>query len=284
MPEITVNGVAIHYTDTGSGDPVVLVHSGGNSGGQWRGVIKALAETPGDGFRLLAVDLYGHGKTGPWPGTTPPDLDEMAAPVLALAAAHGGTHSGAAHLVGHSYGGAVALRAALIAPGRVKTLSLYEPNAFSLLKAAGEDTLFAEASRNAEQDMADLAQGNREAMMERFVDFWNQTPGMWKGLPDHIQEGLVHSAQGIVDGWRSLLADPTTLDDLNALHLPTLVLTGNRTHRTLERIAQIAAAEIPDAKLNIIPGAGHMAPLTHPLPVADALAAHMKSQSGKMGT
>ena len=275
MPTITVNGIAVHYTDTGSGEPVVLVHSGGNSGGQWRGVAEALAETLGERYRLLAVDLYGHGKTGPWPGPAPAGLDALAAPVLALAEAHGGQ----AHLVGHSYGGVVALRAALSAQERCKTLSLVEPNAFSLLKSAGEAGLFAEASRHAEQDMADLARGARETMMERFVDFWNDTPGMFKGLPAHIRERLLQTAEGIVDGWRALLADPTTLAELNAMTLPTLVLGGDRTHKTLERIAQIAAAEIPGASLTIIPGAGHMAPLTHPIPVAEALAAHLEGGS-----
>ncbi len=91
---ITVNGIAVHYTDTGSGEPVVLVHSGGNSSGQWRGVAEALENR----FRLLAMDLPGHGKTGPWPGPEPAGLDDLAAPVLALAEAHGGS----AHLVGHS--------------------------------------------------------------------------------------------------------------------------------------------------------------------------------------
>jgi len=280
MPEITVNGIAVHYTGAGSGEPVVLVHSGGNSSGQWRGVTEVLAETLGDRYRLLALDLYGHGKTGPWAGPAPVGLDALAAPVLALAEAHGGR----AHLVGHSFGGGVALRAALLAPGRCKTLSLLEPNTFSLLKSAGEAALFAEASRNAEQDMADLARGEKETMMERFVDFWNDAPGMWKGLPGHIRVRLLQTAEGIVDGWRALLADPTTLADLNAMTLPTLVLGGDRTHKTLERIARIAAAEIPGATLIIIPGAGHMAPLTHPAQVAQALAAHMEGGSKKAKT
>ncbi|MEE8435521.1 MAG: alpha/beta hydrolase [bacterium] len=273
MSKITVNGISVHYTDTGSGEPVVLVHSGGNSSGQWRGVAEALENR----FRLLAIDLPGHGKTRPWAGPAPAGLDDLATPVLALAEAHGGS----AHLVGHSFGGGVALRAALMAPERCKTLSLFEPNAFSLLQAAGEDALFAEASRHAEQDMADLARGARETMMERFVDFWNDAPGMWGGLPGHIREKLLQTAEGIVDGWRALLADSITLADLNAMTLPTLVLGGDRTHKTLERIAQIAAAEIPGASLIIIPGAGHMAPLTHPIPLAEALAAHMKGGSSK---
>lgn len=230
-------------------------------------------------YRLLAIDLPGHGKTGPWPGPEPPGLDALAALVLALAEAHGGR----AHLVGHSFGGGVALRAALkaasTAPECCKTLSLFEPNAFSLLKAAGEEALFAEATALAEQDMADLARGDRETMMERFVDFWNDAPGMWDGLPGHIRERLLQTAEGIVDGWRALLADTTTLAELKELTQPTLVLGGNRTHATLERIAQIAAAEIPGASLKIIPGAGHMAPLTHPIPVAEALAAHMNGEA-----
>lgn len=117
--QITVSGIAVHYTDTGGGEQVVLVRSGGNTGGQWRGVAEALTEISGNRYRLLALDLPGHGKTGPWPGTGPAGLDHMAEPVVALAEAHGGR----AHLVGHSHGGVVAPRAALMAPRRCKTLS-----------------------------------------------------------------------------------------------------------------------------------------------------------------
>ena len=274
MPELTFNGTRVHYLENGSGEPVILIHSGGNTAGQWRGVSEHL----GEGYRLLAIDLYGHGKSGPWPGPAGITITDCAHPVLALAEISAETCAEAPHLVGHSYGAVVALRAAIMAPGRFRSLTLFEPNAFSLLRDAGEAELFAEARKHAEADMADLARGAPETMLERFVDFWNLNPGMWAGLPAHTRQRLLASAEGIVDGWRALLSDTTQIADLKRLRLPTLVMGGETTHRTLERIREIVAAEIPGATgntANTIPGAGHMAPITHPQPVADAIAAHL---------
>jgi pimeloyl-ACP methyl ester carboxylesterase len=80
-------------------------------------------------FRTLAVDLYGSGQSPPWQGDRPLWLaDEVA--LLAAAFAAAGPKF---HLVGHSYGGAVALKAALSDPGRVASLVLFEPVLFSLL-------------------------------------------------------------------------------------------------------------------------------------------------------
>ena len=64
MPAIETHGATLFYCDQGSGDPVVMVHSSASSHLQWRGLMSDL----GNGYRCLAPDLYGYGRSAYWPG------------------------------------------------------------------------------------------------------------------------------------------------------------------------------------------------------------------------
>ena len=98
MTHLNVQGIKVHYRETGSGTPVVLLHGGGSSGARWRKVCEILA----DRYRMITIDHYGQGGTDPWPGS-PESLshDEEAKLVRALVKYAGEP----VHLVGHSYGG-----------------------------------------------------------------------------------------------------------------------------------------------------------------------------------
>jgi pimeloyl-ACP methyl ester carboxylesterase len=99
-----------YFREAGAGPAVVCVHASASSSAQWRPLMDRLAPR----FRTLAVDLYGSGKSARWPSSQTLSLaDEVSFldPVLAAAGDR-------FHLVGHSYGGAVALKAALAYPDR----------------------------------------------------------------------------------------------------------------------------------------------------------------------
>ena len=120
-------GPAAHFREAGTGLGVVCVHSSASSSGQWRPLMDRLS----DRFRVIAVDLYGYGKSPAWPEGREMYLDDevsLLEPVFRSA-------GDAFHLVGHSYGGAVALKAALKDPRRLQFLVLYEPVLFSVLVA-----------------------------------------------------------------------------------------------------------------------------------------------------
>ena len=115
------------FREAGTGPGVVCIHSNASTSGQWRALMELLAPT----FRVLAPDSYDSGKSPRWPSDRVIRLRDEAAliePVLARAGSP-------LALVGHSYGAAVALIAALKNPGRVRALALYEPTLFALLDA-----------------------------------------------------------------------------------------------------------------------------------------------------
>ena len=116
IPRAMRSAVSIHQA--AAGDPVVCIHASASSAGQWTSLVERLD----DRFRPLAVDLHGAGRSPAWRGDRPLTLaDEVALLEPALAA------TGARfHLVGHSYGGAVALKVALAHPHWVASLTVFD--------------------------------------------------------------------------------------------------------------------------------------------------------------
>lgn len=123
-------GARIAFAETGSGDPVVMIHCSTASGRVW----DDLAEHLGVGFQAIMPDQWGCGKSDPWTGQELFDLGSEAAPILDLIKAAGKP----VHLIGHSYGGAVALRIAGEHPELIRSLTLIEPSCFYLLRGRGE--------------------------------------------------------------------------------------------------------------------------------------------------
>ena len=113
-------GKAAHYIENGDGDPVVMLHAGGSSGRQWRNVIGHLEAD----YRLIAPDLYGFGETEPWNGPGELTHDAQAALVQKLIEM---VCDRPVHVIGHSYGGATAMRLWLAAPELVQSLVFIEP-------------------------------------------------------------------------------------------------------------------------------------------------------------
>ncbi|MDP9255426.1 MAG: alpha/beta fold hydrolase [Actinomycetota bacterium] len=129
MPVVLKAGLQIQYATEGRGRPVVLIHSSVSGNRQWR----VLTEELRDRYRVLAVNLYGYGETTPWPGAEPRSLAAQAGLILALCDELGEP----VQLVGHSFGGSVALTSALVLDGRCDGLVLLEPNPFHLLRQGG---------------------------------------------------------------------------------------------------------------------------------------------------
>src|SRR5829696_9229991 len=111
--------------ETRSGPLVIALHCSGSTGRQWQSLTGALADT----VAVVAPDFIGTPDMGHWCGRSPFSLAAEAAPILALI----DSSRGPIHLVGHSYGGGVALHVATLRSSRIASLALYEPSAFHLL-------------------------------------------------------------------------------------------------------------------------------------------------------
>jgi len=150
--------------DAGSGPGVVCLHASASTSGQWRGLIELLAPA----YQVYAPDLYDAGNGPHWPSQRVIGLRDELALIEPLLAKAGSPLA----LVGHSYGAAVALIAALANPDRVRALVLYEPTLFALLDAALPASAATRDIRSTVADVsAALDAGDGDGAAARFVDY-----------------------------------------------------------------------------------------------------------------
>ncbi len=268
MPTVTVNGISAHVSETGEGEPVVLLHSGAGEARDWRRFIAALPA----GYRCAALDFYGCGGTPPWPGPAKLTIDDQAHLVAALARSIGVP----VHLCGHSYGGGIALRLATTHPELVRTLSLVEPQCYLFLRETG-DPLFEVSDSLWKSFCAALERGEPEHGWRQFIDYYSGD-GFWDRLRPEVRASF--AAVSPIERWAVLFANPMTVDDVRRVQAPTLVLCGENTTAPERRMCEIVAGAAPRATLGMLPAAGHMSPMTHPREVADRIARHISTHPG----
>jgi pimeloyl-ACP methyl ester carboxylesterase len=236
-------------------EAVVLLHSSAASARQWDALVAALSPR----YRVHAVDLHGHGAGPAWHGKAPFTLADDAALVAPLLAA-----AGSAHVVGHSYGGAVALKLATLAPQRVKSVAVYEP---VLLQ-----TLFSEDAWGLPgRDVRAIADVVRECLRigkpleaaRRFVDFWSGR-GAFDRIAPAGQAALGERMPMVLLHFEALVADPPSIDELRRLAMPLLFLTGGKTIATTRRLGELLRQQLLSAAHERLPGLGHLGPITHP--------------------
>lgn len=147
-------------------------------------------------------------------------------------------------LVGHSYGGAVALVAALRRPQRVRAIALYEPTLFALVDAQSPPPNDADGIRRAVADaVAALAVGQPEAAAEHFIDFW-MGAGSWARMPEARRSPIAASIVN-VQGWGDALFNaPVPVAALSALRMPVLLMTGSESPASSLGVARILAAQL----------------------------------------
>ncbi|MFA6262590.1 MAG: alpha/beta hydrolase [Bacteroidia bacterium] len=255
------------YREAGAGEGVICLHSNASASAQWRGLMELLAPR----HHVFAPDGYGAGKSPPWPQDRVLALaDEVALlePVFALA-------GDPFCLVGHSYGAATALIAALRHPGRVRALALYEPTLFCLLdeeapgQAAAQGIRDAVAAAAAALDVQDPHTAARH-----FIDYW-MGAGTWAAMPGPRQ-ALITGSMSNVRGWaQALFGEPTRLAAFRELRVPVLYMTGGRSPASARGVARLLTAALPDVQVVEFPELGHMGPVTDPGPVNDAIAAFL---------
>jgi pimeloyl-ACP methyl ester carboxylesterase len=250
--------------------PVIALHCSGAGASQWRQLGAAL----GSRYQLTAPEHYGCERTGPWIGLHAFTLADEAARTIALI--DGSERK--VHLVGHSYGGGVALHAALARSDRVASLTLYEPSAFHLLKAMGEkaQAAFLEIAGVADTTAEGVVAGDNRNAATAFVDYWSGA-GAWATLRPSVQAALIRWMPKAPLDFHALMQEATPAAAYAKLGMPALILRGQHAPRPTRLIAETLPKLLPAARLMVIDGAGHMGPLTHADAVGAIMAAHIDS-------
>jgi pimeloyl-ACP methyl ester carboxylesterase len=234
--------------ESGTGEPVVLLHAGIADRTMWRQTSERLAAA---GFRAVAPDLPGFGEAPISPGPQAPWED-----VLAMLRELGIDR---AALVGDSFGAAVALRVAVLAPAAVRALVLVSPPPLDR-----DPSPRLAAAWEAEE--AALARGDVEAAVTAVLDAWLQ-PGAPPELRDHVAAMQRRAfARQLAAGEPPEAPDPLHARPgaLDALAVPLLTMAGEFDMPDFLAGARDLAARVHGGSCTTVPGAGHLAPLESP--------------------
>jgi pimeloyl-ACP methyl ester carboxylesterase len=255
MPMLAKGKLEIDHTDDGSGPPIVLIHSSVSANRQWRSLTEALK----DRYRVLALNLFGYGDTTAWPAATLQSLYAQAQLVLALRE----ELDGPVHLVGHSFGGSVALKVAELLGTGVDRMVLLEPNPFHLLQQAGRADAYLEARGLRDHVKCYGALGDWARVAERFADYW-LGDGTWAAMPDKRRTAFAESLPPNFHEWDAVMGEHATIDVWGQSPAKTLVVSDVATRRPIREIVDLFAAACPHWSYRTIAEGGHMAPLTRP--------------------
>jgi pimeloyl-ACP methyl ester carboxylesterase len=247
MPQVNVNGVEIHFRETGEGSPIVFIHGYTGNSRNWALVVPAIREE----FRMISVDLRGHGLSGRPDSEDEYALEVMARDVYELLRALGVSEC---VLVGHSMGGMVSQLLVLEHPEIVRALVLVDT------AAEVPKGLLYDERRKQRQRLVEIA---REQGMEvvfeeqmkltpvhpalaanpRYTDIWRE-------------QFLMTAPQAYTACANAMSSRRSLLGELGAISAPTLIVCGEKDEPFIEPSRDMHEA-IPGSELLIIEGAGH---------------------------
>ena len=269
MPEdLPVQSGAFRVWGAGNARPVLALHCSLAHAGAWSGVAQRLP-----GVALTAFDLPGHGRAADWDGAA--DLQALSM-TMALGFARDIGGGGPVDLLGHSFGATVCLRLALERPALVRSLVLVEPVLFAAAEAAGSTAYAPFAADHAAVEAA--VRGGRPIEAARLFNAPWGAGTTFDELPEAQRRYMAARMNLIVAQGPSLAADTGGLlraAGLEGIGVPVLLVEGARSPPVIGAIMAELARRLPRAKRLVVPGAGHMVPITHPAAVADGIAAHL---------
>ncbi|HEX8627428.1 MAG TPA: alpha/beta fold hydrolase [Catenuloplanes sp.] len=266
MGTATVNGITVGYDEHGTGEPLVLIHGHPFDRSMWT---PQLTEFGRSGWRVIAPDLRGYGESTVVPGRTP--LADFAGDIAALL-----DHLAAPRVVlgGLSMGGQVVLEFYRLFPGRVRALVLADTFAQAETPQGRLDR-----NRAADRLLREGLRGYADEVLSKML-----APANIAALPavaDHVLTMMrAAPAQGAAAALRGRADRPDYTGLLGAISVPTLVVVGRDDEFTPIRDAQFLHERIPDARLAVIDGAGHLPNLERPAEFNQVLKAFLQARPG----
>lgn len=252
--KVSANGLLFTYLEEGSGPPVILVHGSVSDYREWSKQMAPLARN----YRVIAYSRRYH-----WPNSIPgadPDasperqVDDLVAIIKAL-------RIGPAHIIGHSFGGAVAIRLALLHPELVRSLILIEPGISSILGDLPADDPVAKEAQATRAAMREaFASGDAERIVRTYAA--RVAPGVYENAGKEERRMLLSNVPAFQLDYNSRRT-PFTCEDAGRVATPALVVYGGRSPPGLQRIAETTASCMKSAKAVTIPEATHWVPSSH---------------------
>jgi pimeloyl-ACP methyl ester carboxylesterase len=246
---MTINNLLKGAYISGQGTPVVLLHSSLSSARQWQPLVKLLEPH----YLVINIDLLSYGNAEKVADELNYNFDVEINRIKKIIT-HVAQHQ-SFHLVGHSCGGAIALKLAIENPEKILSLSLYEPVAFHLLEQTSDARMLADNFANK------VNIDDRYQAAEIFTDFWNKT-GFFKALPQKVQDIMARDMPKVSLDFKGLISEKYTLTDLSGLTSKVLMMTGEHSPELSQSLANQIKANLPNVEHQHF-STGHMGPVSH---------------------
>lgn len=262
MEVVRAYGLETAYERVGEGPPLVFVHGAVADGRMWEPQLGALA----DEFTAVAWDEPGAGRSS----DVPADFG-LADYANCLAALIEDLALGPAHVAGLSWGGTVVLELYRHHPGLVGTLILV-------------DTYAGWKGSLPEEEVRARVAGVRQMLAAPPEEFDPTLPGLFAGDPPAmfvplLEEFAATARRESVGTQLFVMAETDQRDLLPRIAVPTLLIWGELDARSPLSVARRFEQAIPDAKLVVIPGAGHVSNLEQPEQFNDAVREFCRAHS-----
>jgi len=250
-----INSNQVHSTKI-SKPCVIALHCSLGSGRQWAQLTEAL----GNSCQVIAPDISGYGDNR---GSI--ILPTTLAEEVALLSDRINRAEGPLHLVGHSYGGAIAFKIATQSSfaSRVRSLTLIEPVLPTLLRESQADRrlhdLFAQFANSL---YVDLWNGLFMEAIDKFISYWNGSgPGERPSPAARLR--MIEHAEKLAFDFTAVLAEENVTAAAAAIRVPTLLFSGGLSPYLTQRIVWRLGSVIVGADARHLPAAGHMLPVSH---------------------
>lgn len=243
----------LHYWSEGSGAPLVLIHGVGLRAEAWGAIVPLLAQQ----FTIYAVDMPGH-------GASPLDGAKVLNDYTTRFAEFINGLGEPPIVAGHSMGAMIALD--LAAHGAVSISAIAALNA--IFERSDEA---AEAVQARAEALHGGAGSDPSAPLERW--FGTRPTGVLKSAADACRGWLTTvNADGYAPAYTVFAHhDGPSRAALSKLQTPALFLTGADDPNSTPAMSQVMASLAPNGRAQVLVDAAHMAPMTHPKPIADAI-------------
>lgn len=245
--------------EDGMARPLGLIHCGLADASAWDRLLEALALD----VDPVLIELPGHGTADDWDSSR--DFSDQAIEVALDA-----LPAEPVPVIGHSLGAVVALRLAVEKFYRVSSLVMIEPVFFAAVKGTDVGD---KAARDTAPFARKLGQGSDAMATREFMKLWGDgTP--WDDIPEARRRYMVDRI-GLIAAANDLLWEdrPGLLraGRLEEIEVPVTFVEGGESHPVVPAIVDVLGRRIADAEGITVPGAGHMAPITHANVVAEAI-------------
>jgi pimeloyl-ACP methyl ester carboxylesterase len=251
---------------------VIALHCSLSSGRQWAPLIEAI----GPRCAAIAPDISGYGSAVHSLPVAATLADEVILLGSQLAQA-----SGPLHLIGHSYGAAIAFEMATASPLalRVRTLTMIEPVLPTILLDHEQDLpLYARFLDLAAAVRAAVRRGDMRSAVKVSAEFWQDAGAPKAGMAQERAEQLARVVKKLDGDFNAVFAKRSVADHARRIKVPTLLLSGGLSPDVTRRIVLRLAKCIQGARVKRLPDAGHMLPITHATEVNAWILDHLRGR------